>query len=58
MAKRSTPKVSPLRGMPVEEWLKVKASGWQADVASRLIAMAAKAAPKAAVAIKWGQPVI
>jgi hypothetical protein len=58
MATRPTPKVSPLRGMPVEAWVKAKANGWQNEVVMRLLAMARKVAPRAAVSIKWGQPVI
>jgi hypothetical protein len=58
MAKRATPKVSPLRGMPVEAWIEAKAKGWQAGVVTDLLAMARKVVPKAAVAIKWGQPVV
>jgi hypothetical protein len=58
MAAKPTPKVSPLRGMPVDDWVKAKASGWRAEVVSKLIALARKAAPRATLAIKWGQPVI
>jgi hypothetical protein len=56
--KRVTPKVSPLRGMPVEAWVEAKAKGWQAEVVTDLLALSRKVAPKASVAIKWGQPVI
>jgi hypothetical protein len=58
MAKRPTPKVSPLRGMPVEDWVKTKAHGWQLEVVTRLVAMARKVAPRATISIKWGQPVV
>jgi hypothetical protein len=58
MATRPTPKVSPLRGMPVDDWVMAKASGWRAEVVSDLIALARKTAPRATIAIKWGQPVI
>jgi hypothetical protein len=58
MTKRVTPKVSPLRGMPVEEWIEAKARGWHAAVIRNVLAMTHKVAPKASVVIKWGQPVI
>jgi hypothetical protein len=58
MTKRVTAQVSPLRGMPVEDWIQAKAPGWRAAVVRKLLAMAGKIAPKASVAIKWGQPVI
>ncbi|HEV8321153.1 MAG TPA: DUF1801 domain-containing protein [Myxococcota bacterium] len=48
--------VSPLRGMPVEEWIATKTSGWQSDVIRRMIGIVAAAAPSSVVAIKWGQP--
>jgi hypothetical protein len=54
---RLTPKVSPLRGMPVDAWVDAKASGWQKAVISRLIRLVKRAAPGASVSIKWGQPV-
>jgi hypothetical protein len=59
-AKRAsaTLKVSPLKGMPVSDWVKKKTSGWQTEVIGVLLEVAAKAAPKATVSIKWGQPVI
>jgi hypothetical protein len=56
-AGRMTAKVSPLKGMPVEQYLSAKVAGWQADVARRLVALVKKVAPDSAVAIKWGQPV-
>jgi hypothetical protein len=52
------PKASPLRRMPVEEWVEAKTDGWHAAVVRSLLALAGKVAPKASVAIKWGQPVI
>jgi hypothetical protein len=55
---KPTPKVSPLRGMPVEDWVKAKARGEQLDIVQRLLAMARKVAPKATISIKWGQPVV
>jgi hypothetical protein len=57
-AKRAMPKVSPLRGMDVDDWVKAKATGWQAVVVRRLLAIARKAAPDATVTIKWSQPVL
>jgi hypothetical protein len=56
-APRSTPKVSPLRGMAVEEWVEKKAPGWQKVVVARLIDLVKRAAPSATLSIKWGQPV-
>jgi hypothetical protein len=43
--------------MPVDEWVRQKAKGWQAGVVERLLVTARKAAPRATVSIKWGQPV-
>lgn len=56
-AARPTPKVSPLRGMPVPEWIERKASGWHKTVITKLVRLVRRAAPDATVAIKWGQPV-
>jgi hypothetical protein len=56
-AKRVTPKESPLKGMPVEQWLKEKTSGWQAEAVGRLVGLVQQAAPEATSSIKWGQPV-
>jgi hypothetical protein len=56
--KRATPKVSPLRGMAVDDWVKEKTTGWQATIVRRLLAIARNAAPEATLAIKWGQPVL
>jgi hypothetical protein len=55
---KATPKVSPLRGMPVEDWVKAKARGEQLDIVRGLLAIAQKVAPKATISIKWGQPVV
>ncbi len=57
-AKRTTPKVSPLRGMPVETWISTRTSGWQQEVVRRALAVMARAAPDATCVIKWGQPVL
>jgi hypothetical protein len=56
-ASRPTPKVSPLRGTPVAEWVEKKASGWQRAVIERLIRLVKRAAPEATLSIKWAQPV-
>ena len=53
---RMTAKVSPLKGMAVAEWVRTMTSGWQTAYVTKLLALVAKAAPKATVAIKWGQP--
>jgi hypothetical protein len=53
---RATPKVSPLRGMNVDDWSK-KLTGWQADALRLVRAVVARHAPDATLAIKWGQPV-
>ena len=57
-AKRTTPKVSPLRGMPVETWISTRTSGWQQDVVRRTLATMARAAPGTTCVIKWGQHVL
>lgn len=58
MPTAKTPKVSPLRGMSVEDWVARKVQGWQATVVERLLAICRRAAPTATPAIKWGQPVV
>ena len=55
--KRATPKVSPLRGMPVAEWIEAKTDAAQGRLVKRLIAIGKRAAPDATLSIKWGQPV-
>jgi hypothetical protein len=57
-APRMTKKVSPLRGMAVVEYVKTRTRGWQTELMTRLLSLAAKSAPGATVSIKWGQPVI
>lgn len=57
-ASRPTPKVSPLRGMPVATWVRERSTGWQADVVLRLLDLVRTTAPGATVVIKWGQPVV
>ena len=51
------PKVSPSKGMKVSDWVKKKAGAWQQKKLTALIAAVKKAAPKAELQIKWGQPV-
>jgi hypothetical protein len=51
-------KESPLKGMPVDEWLKKHVSGWQRDLIAKLVALTKKSAPKASIAIKWRQPTL
>ncbi len=55
---RTTPKVSPLRGMALEDWIKARSSGWQTEAIERLLVVIRTAAPEATIAIKWGQPVL
>lgn len=54
---RKVPAVSPSKGMSVDDWIKAKVSGWQAEGVHKVIAIVKKAAPSATVSIKWGQPV-
>jgi hypothetical protein len=56
-ARRAVPKESPLKGMPVEQWIQEKASGWQLAVIQRLVGILREAAPDMTATIKWGQPV-
>jgi hypothetical protein len=51
-----TPKISPLRGMSPDEWAK-RLTGWQADALRIIRALVTRHAPRATLAIKWGQPV-
>jgi hypothetical protein len=50
-------KVSPLRGMPIEEWIAQKTIGWQRDVVRRVVDVVKRTAPDTTVSIKWAQPV-
>jgi hypothetical protein len=43
--------------MSVDQWIAQHASGWQAEVAGRLVTIIEGAAPDATSSIKWGQPV-
>lgn len=54
---REVAKVSPLRGMAVEEYIRSRITGWQQGVARRIVALVARAAPASTVSIKWSQPV-
>lgn len=56
-AARPIAKVSPLKGVAVETWMKTKLASWQVPVVHRLLAIANRAAARATVGIKWGQPV-
>ena len=56
-AKRVAAKVSPLKGMPVDHWIRTKTSGWHSEVIDQLVSLVLGAAPTATVSIKWGQPV-
>jgi hypothetical protein len=51
-------KESPLKGMPIDEWLRTQVSGWQRDLIEKLVALTRKAAPKATISIKWRQPTL
>jgi|1185.fasta_scaffold511961_1 hypothetical protein len=51
------PKASPLRGLPVLQWVRSRASAWQAGVIANLIELVSTAVPQASCSIKWGQPV-
>jgi hypothetical protein len=54
---REVYKVSPLRGMSMEDYIDKKLSGWQAEATRRLVALVARAAPSSTAAIKWSQPI-
>jgi len=56
-AKRTVAKVSPLRGMSVEDWIAAKTTAWQSDVIRKMVAVVRRAAPGATHAIKWSQPI-
>jgi hypothetical protein len=52
------PRISPRRGTSVDDWVRTKTKGWQAQVVERLLSIARKAAPGATLSIKWAQPVL
>ena len=54
---RAAMKVSPLKGMTVEDFTAKQLSGWQAEVARKLVDLVKRAAPSSAAVIKWGQPI-
>ena len=53
---RRSPPISPQRGTNVDEWAK-KLTGWQANALKIIRALVARHAPRATLAMKWGQPV-
>jgi hypothetical protein len=55
---RPTPKVSPLRGTSVEDWVSSRATGWQQAAVRRILSVWKLAAPEGTIAIKWAQPVL
>jgi hypothetical protein len=56
--KGKLPNDSPLRGTSVDDWVRNKATGWQAQVVERLLSVAQRAAPGATLSVKWAQPVL
>lgn len=56
-SRATTAKVSPLRGMPIDQWLATKTSGWQREVVRTLLELIGAAVPGSTVSIKWSQPV-
>jgi len=50
-------KASPLRGMPLEDWIAKKTIGWQRDVVRRVVDVVKRTVPDTTVSIKWAQPV-
>jgi hypothetical protein len=56
--KTATPKVSPLRGMAVADWVKSKTKDWQTPIVNRLLDIVKRGAPQSTVSIKWGRPVV
>ena len=55
---KTLPKTSPLKGMPVADWVQSKTTGWQRGIVTKLLDLAKRVAPGASVSIKWGQPVL
>lgn len=55
--RKAVPKVSALRGKTVEDYLRAKVSGWQADTVREICALLKREAPEAAQVLKWGQPI-
>ena len=54
---RNTAKVSPLKGVAVDEYVAKKLTADQADIVGALRQIIRAAAPKATESLKWGQPV-
>jgi hypothetical protein len=54
---RMTAKVSPLKGVAVDDYVANKLNADQAEIVNSLREIVRAAAPKAAESIKWGQPV-
>jgi hypothetical protein len=54
---RMTAKVSPLKGVAVDDYVANKLNADQAEIVNSLRVIVRAAAPKAAESIKWGQPV-
>jgi hypothetical protein len=54
---RMTAKVSPLKGVAVDDYVANKLNADQAEIVNSLREIVRAAAPKATESIKWGQPV-
>ena len=54
---RMTAKVSPLKGVAVDEFVAKKLTAGQAEIVNSLRQLIRAAAPKASESLKWGQPV-
>ena len=54
---RSVPKVSPLKGVSVDEYVAQKLNAEQAAIVAALRAIVRKAAPKSTEVVKWAQPI-
>ena len=57
MVRPATPKVSPLRGMPVDRWIQLKCDGWRSIAVRKILGLVTEAVPDAVLSVKWGQPV-
>ena len=57
VAGRAVHAVSPLRGMPIDDWITQYAKGWQGEVIRRVIDVVKKAAPSSTASLKWRMPV-
>jgi hypothetical protein len=54
---RDAYKVSPMRGMAIEDWIAQETTGWQRDVVRRVVDVVKRTVPDTTVSIKWAQPV-